>query len=95
MNCGTEDDECAGLDRDVAHRRQPPVTVVGGRRDPDLRSAAVHPVARQRHPVLPADQPTNARGRGVDYGQVIAGADPVEQPLVLGWHQLAVTRKQA
>ena len=66
------DDERAGLDRDVAHRGQPAVGVVGGRRHPDLRAAAVDGVARQRHPVLPADQPADAaelgrrprRGRG-------------------------------
>jgi hypothetical protein len=32
------DDERAGLDRDVAHRRQPAVGVVGRRREPDLRA---------------------------------------------------------
>ena len=34
-------DERARLDRDVAHRREPAVAVVGRRRDPDLRAAAV------------------------------------------------------
>jgi hypothetical protein len=59
------DDERPGLDRDVTHRRQPAVAVVGGRRDPDLRSAAVHAVTSQRHPVLPADQSANADATGV------------------------------
>ena len=54
------DHERARLDRDVAHRGEPAVRVVGGRRDPDLRPAAVDGVARQRHPVLPADQPADA-----------------------------------
>ena len=35
------DDEGARLDRDVAHGGEPAVGVVGGRRDPDLRAAAV------------------------------------------------------
>ena len=54
-------DERARLDRDVAHRREPAVAVVGGRRDPDLGPAAIYRIPGERHPVLPADQAADPR----------------------------------
>ena len=58
--------------------------------DPDLRPLPVQGVARQRHAVLPADEAADATGGGLDDAQVVAGADAVEEPLVLGRHELAV-----
>src|SRR5205085_1133517 len=94
MYWGTETTKAPDSDRDVAHRGQPAVGVVGGRRRPDLRRALVDPPARQRHPVLPADQPADASDGGVDRCQVVARADAVEEPLVLGGHELAVAAQQ-
>ena len=59
-------DERARLDRDVAHRRDPAVRVVGCGRDPDLRAALVDRPARQRHAVLPADQAADPADRRLD-----------------------------
>ena len=59
-------------------------------RQPDLRAALVDRPPRQRHPVLPADQPTDPAEPGRRDGEVVAGADAVEEPLVVGRHQLAV-----
>ena len=54
-------------------------------------TAAVDRVAGQRHPVLPADQATDATdARQVDHLEVVTGADAVEDPLVHRRHQLAV-----
>ena len=86
--------ERARLDRDVPHRGEPSVGVIGGRRHPDLGPAAVHAVARKRHPVLPADQAADPRAGRLHNAEVVAGADPVKQALVLGRHQLAVARQQ-
>ncbi len=84
------DHERARLDGDVPDRGLPAVGVVGGRRQPDLRPALVDRPSRQRHPVLPADEPADPPEPRVDDVQVVAGADAVEQALVVGRHQLAV-----
>ena len=90
MNCGTDDDERSRLDRDVAHRGQPPVAVVGGRRDPDLgpcgrrhsgRAASGSP-SRSGRRSAPPRRSTTLRSS--------PAADAVEQPLVVGRHQLAM-----
>ena len=85
----------ARLDGDVADRGQPAVGVVGRRGDPDLRPTLVDGPTGERHPVLPADQAADATERGLADGQVVAGPDAVEQPLVVRRHQLAVPRQQA
>ena len=95
MYCGRRDDERARLDRDVSHARQPAVGVVCGGRHPDLGPGAVGGVAGERHPVLPADQPADPAQRCLGRLQVVAGADPMEEPLVVGWHQLAVLPDEA
>ena len=78
----------------MPHARQPAFGVVGGRCDPHLGPAAVDGVARQRHPVLPADQATDPPGWGSDHVEVVAGADAVEEPLMHGRHQLAMFVQQ-
>ena len=88
------DHERARLDRDVAHRRLPAVRVVGGRRDPDLRPALVDRLARQRHPVLPADQPADAADRRRRHVEVAAAPEAVEHALLHRRHQLAVLVQQ-
>ena len=95
MYCGHRDDEGARLDRDVAHARQPAVGVVGGGRHPDLGAGAVDRVAGERHPVLPADQAADPAQRRLGRREVVAGADAVEEPLVVGRHQLAVLPDEA
>ena len=88
--------EGAGLDGDVAHRGDPAVAVVGGRCHPDLRPALVHAPARERHAVLPADEPTDPADAGkVGDAEVVAGADTMEHALVHRRHQLAVTVQQS
>ena len=63
------DDERAALARDVHERRLPGVAVVGGRRDVDLDAGLVEREARERHVVLPADQPADAAEAGLDGAQ--------------------------
>src|SRR3954447_744355 len=46
------DHERAGFDRDMPHRRDPLLRVIGGRSHPDLRSLAIQRVPGQGHPVL-------------------------------------------
>ena len=86
----------AALDRDVPHRREPAVAVVGRGGHPDLRAALVDPPPGQRHPVLPADEPTDPRAAGqLDDTEVVAVALPVEDPLVHRRLQLAVPVHQS
>src|SRR5262249_1094308 len=54
------------------------------------RALTVHRVARERHAVLPADQPADAAHRGLRHAEVVAGADAVDQALLHGRHELAV-----
>src|SRR4051794_23161969 len=68
------DDECAGLDGDGTEQRLPPVTRVGGGRDPDLWRLPIERVAREGHPVLPADEPTHPPDGGVHDRQIVAVA---------------------
>src|SRR5215211_1357688 len=50
------EDERARLARDVAHRLEPALGVVGGRREVHLDARYVERRARERHQVLPADE---------------------------------------
>src|SRR4051812_36186768 len=60
---GQGDQDPPGLIRDVAHRGQPAVGGVGGRPPPARGGPRVAPPARERHAVLPADQPADAAER--------------------------------
>src|SRR5215470_16400012 len=58
--------EGTGLSRDVAHRVVPHLRVLGGRREVELDAGLVEREARERHEVLPADQPADAAEIGLD-----------------------------
>src|SRR5439155_1580879 len=74
--------------RDVAQRRHPRFAVIPRRRDPDVDPFRVHRRTRERHVVLPADQPTDATERRVDDGQRRSVAVAPDKPLPAGRHQL-------
>src|SRR5881396_779693 len=86
MYCGTETTKAPDSIAMWRIEAKPAVGVVGRRRDPDLRRALIHAPARERHPVLPADQPADAPDRRVDRRQVVARADAVEEALMLRRH---------
>src|SRR3954453_104159 len=77
------DDERPGLDRDVPHRCDPAVAVVGIRCQPDLRAALVYLPPRQRHPIVPTDETTDSPDpREVAHAEIVAGANAVEDTLM-------------
>ena len=88
------DDERARLARDVDERRLPRVAVVGGRGDVDLDAGLVEREARERHVVLPADQPADAGRAGLDRAQPAAVALAPDEPLVVRRHELAVVQRE-
>ena len=89
------DDEGARLAREVDERGLPFVRVVRGRGDVDLEPGLVQREARERHVVLPADQPAEAAERRLDRPQAPPVALPPDQPLVVRGHELAVVEREA
>jgi hypothetical protein len=67
----------------VDERLLPRVAVVGGRGDVDLDARLVERDARERHVVLPADQPADAAETGLDRLEPAAVALAPDEPLVV------------
>ena len=86
--------EAAPFAGDVAQRGLPGVAGVGGGRQIDLHALAVQRHPRQRHVVLPADQPADLAELGVDDGQRAAVALAPDQPLGAGGLELAMLAQQ-
>src|SRR5438132_5768587 len=84
------DDIRAALTRDVHQRRLPGVAVVGRRGDVDLDAGFVEREARERHVVLPADEPADAAETGLDGVQTAPVALSPHEALVVRRHELAV-----
>ena len=91
---GGGDDERPRLARDVDERRLPGVAVVGGRGDVDLDARLVEREARERHVVLPADQPADPAERRRDRAQAVAVALAPDEALVVRRHELAVLARE-
>ena len=89
------DHERARLPRDVDERRLPAVGVVGRRSHVDLDAGLVEREARERHVVLPADEPAEPAEAGLDRPQAPPVALAPHEPLVVRGHELAVVERQA
>ena len=88
------DDERASLPGDVDEGRLLCLAVVGRRRYVDLDSGLVQREPRQRHVVLPADQPAEAADAGLDRLQPAAVAGAPDEALVVGRHELPVLERE-
>jgi hypothetical protein len=82
--------EAAALHRDVAHRCDPGVAGIGGRRAVQLDALGVHRGAHQRQVVLPADDGAHPAERRLEHGHRRAVAEAPDQPLGRRGHNLAV-----
>lgn len=78
----------------MAHCRHPAVWVISRGSYPELYAFLVQLVARQRHPVLPADEATDAIDASFGHVEVSAVSEAVEQSLVHCRHQLPVFPQQ-
>ena len=94
MEVGGGDDERPRLARDMDERRLPGVAVVGGRGDVDLDAGLVEREARERHVVLPADQPADPAEWRRDRAQALAVALSPDEALVVRRHELAVLQRE-
>ena len=88
------DHEAAPLERDVPERRLPAVARIGGGRQVDLDPLAVHGHARERHVVLPADQPADPRERRLDHRQRAPVPLAPDEAFGGGGFELAVQPRQ-
>jgi hypothetical protein len=61
----------------------------------DLLPLGIECVAGERHPVLPADQATEAADRRIEHGERGAIAAPPDHALVVRGDKLAVDAEQA
>ena len=80
----------SGLQRDEPRNVASVANAAGPHRDMQILALSVKRRARQRHPVLPAIQPTHAKRRPAGESAARAVARGPHQTLFVGGHQLAV-----
>src|SRR2546422_2705364 len=86
--------ESAGLPGDVPDLLEPRLGIVGRRREVDLDPRLVEGGTRERHQVLPADEPADAGETGVDRLEPVAVAEAPHHSLVIRRHQLAMAQRE-
>jgi hypothetical protein len=59
-----------------------------------MGSSSVDRITGERHPVLPADQTAHAAGRGIGDVEIVTATECVDQPFMIGRHELPVSREQ-
>src|ERR1700674_118858 len=87
-------DEAAPFQRDVLHRRQPRVSIIGGGSAVQSDVLCVHRHAQHRHVVLPTNHRTDSTIRAVHHRERRAIAEAPDRPFQGGRHQLAMLAVQ-